>query len=315
MPRHQSKTTAGTLLLGVLVALLHQPAVAFAQEKAGPPPGGGPEVEEYLDLSYTPEDPDPKRRLDIFRPRGKEGAPVLFFVHGGAWVVGSKEGFLGIPRYRDVGRTLARQGIVTVLPNYRLSPRVRHPEHIRDIARAFAWTRRNVARYGGRVDQLFVGGHSAGGHLSALLTTDARYLRAEGLDPSAIRGVLAISGVYNVDGLMLKLWPEKDGKVSAALHPFFLVFGSDLEAARDASPLRHVRPGLPPFLLVYAGIDLPPLPGMAREFEAALEKCGCAVESLEVPLRTHRSVLFDWKHGIDPTTLRAMLAFLERHAY
>src|SRR5205823_5671892 len=107
----------------------------------------------------------------------------VFFVHGGAWRNGDKSGILGV--YSALGRFLVRHGLGAVIINYRLSPAVRHPAHVQDVAKAFAWTHKNIARYGGRPDQIFLCGHSAGGHLVALLATDPTYLKAEGLTPAA----------------------------------------------------------------------------------------------------------------------------------
>src|SRR5207245_1238220 len=70
--------------------------------------------------------------------------------------------------------------------------------HVKDVARAFAWARKHIADYGGRPDQLFLLGHSAGGHLVSLLATDDKYLRAEGLEVTDVRGVIAVSGVYHL---------------------------------------------------------------------------------------------------------------------
>ena len=97
---------------------------------------------------------------------------MLLFLHGGGWVIGGKDDYFGLYGYGTIARCLAERGLVVVLPNYRLSPGVRHPEHIKDVARAFAWTVKNIESYAGRPDQIIVSGHSAGGHLAALLATD-----------------------------------------------------------------------------------------------------------------------------------------------
>src|SRR5207253_2153822 len=105
---------------------------------------------------------DPRQVLDVFQPEGATGCPVVLFVHGGAWIFGDKDLF---GMYRGVGQYLARHGVTAVLMNYRLSPVVQHPEHIKDVARAFAWTRRHIKDYGGNPDAIFLAGHSAGAHL------------------------------------------------------------------------------------------------------------------------------------------------------
>src|SRR5207237_768975 len=108
-------------------------------------------------------------------------------------------------RYTEVGKCLARQGIGAVLINYRLSPAVKHPEHIKDVARAFAWTVKHTVGYGGNPDELFLCGHSAGGHLVSLLATETSYLTNEGVPISAIKGVIPVSGVYRIPSFDLNL--------------------------------------------------------------------------------------------------------------
>src|SRR5262249_4670874 len=142
---------------------------------------------------YEGKDADAVRhKLDLYLPKGHKNYPVLFFVHGGAWRSGKKE------LYAPLGNLIARHGIGCVVINYRLSPSVQHPAHIQDVARAFAWTQRHIGKHGGRADQLFISGHSAGGHLVALLATAPSYLKGEKLELSHIKGVIALSGVYTI---------------------------------------------------------------------------------------------------------------------
>lgn len=86
---------------------------------------------------------DPFRhRLDLYLPKDKDRFPILFLLHGGAWIMGDNR-CLGL--YTTVGEFFASRGIGVVMPNYRLSPFVKHPEHIKDVAKAFAWTQRHIA--------------------------------------------------------------------------------------------------------------------------------------------------------------------------
>jgi acetyl esterase/lipase len=298
------------------------------------------EVRSVRDQAYY-EGPDANRlrhRLDLFLPKDKENFPVLFFVHGGAWFMGDKSLF---GRYSEVGKCLARHGIGAVLPNYRLSPGVKHPEHIRDVARAFAWTVRNIKNYGGDPTQLFVGGHSAGGHLCTLLATDPIYLKNEGIDTSLIKGIVAVSGVYQFLDVGLELKGLVPGGNSFAILPkvqlnfhaheaepdipkdslptashfnlLDFVFGSDPSVRKDAFPMAHVHAGLPPFLLVNASHDLPGLLQMADEFASALRKEKCDVQTMKIPGRTHFGVMFRAKTADDPLA-QAIIDFVYRHA-
>src|SRR5262245_11848260 len=99
---------------------------------------------------YEGKDADNYRhRLDLFLPRGVKEFPVLVLVHGGSWMMGDNR-CCGL--YSSVGEYLASCGIGAVLPNYRLSPWVKHPEHMKDLARAVAWTKAHIGEHGGRAD-------------------------------------------------------------------------------------------------------------------------------------------------------------------
>jgi arylformamidase len=241
---------------------------------------------------YEGKDADPVRhRLDLYLPAGQKGFPVVVFVHGGAWQHGDKNHF-GI--YARLGQCFARHGIGMVSPNYRLSPAVKHPEHARDVARAFAWTYRNIAKYGGRPDELFLGGHSAGGHLAALVATDASYLKEQGLTLAAVRGAIPVSGVYAVPN-----------------HPLLhRVFGKEPAGYQSASPINHVCAAAPPFLIIYADNDLPSCAGPgAQAFCNALRGKGCLAETCEAVHRNHISVLVDATTATDPV-MQHVLAFV-----
>jgi acetyl esterase/lipase len=302
-------------------------------------PGEGWEVEQIRGVCYR-DDPDAdnfRHRLDIYVPKGAHDFPVVVLVHGGAWVIGNNRSF-GL--YASVGQHLASCGIGAVMPNYRLSPGAKHPEHVKDIARAFAWTHAHIAEYGGRPDQLFLAGHSAGGHLVSLLATDERFLNAEGLCTADVRGVVSISGVYRIP-------PEKDhftlggaGPRAVRLNevaplrgdnrtgprtatclpgvPFRLdvfrpAFADDPQVRADASPINHVRPGLPPFLLFFAENDFPGLADLASEFDQALLEQGGESRLVAVYARNHNSIMYNAVSQDDPVA-REMVDFVWRHA-
>ncbi len=307
-PPHFVRPGGLALLAGLALAF-----PAFADDT--PAKAAKNEVTVLRDVAYYEgKDADSVRhKLDLYLPNGKKDYPVVVFVHGGAWMYGSKDVF-GL--YGAVGRFLAENGVGAALPNYRLSPWVRHPEHIRDVARAFAWTHENIACHGGDPERLFVGGHSAGGHLAALLATDEQYLKAEGLTRDAVRGVIPVSGVYHIPDKvavnMPALGANLGGKVELGFNPFDLVFGRETRVRKDASPISHVTEGLPPFLVVYAESDLPLLPEMAEEFAKVLKAKKCDVELLRAKDRRHSSVIFSATKPDDPVA-RAILAFVAKH--
>jgi acetyl esterase/lipase len=283
-------------LTASLTGILFSSSLApLAQAAEATPADSTFEVATIADIPYYQgKDADEvKHKLDLYLPRGEKDFPVLFFVHGGAWRMGDKNHF-GV--YRRFGNRLARHGIGVVVPNYRLSPKVKHPAHIQDVARAFAWTSKNIKKYGGRPDALFVSGHSAGGHLAALLATDESYLQAEGLSLKAIKGVVAISGVYCL--------PKTPLLAS--------VFGNDKSVLTQASPITHARTNAPPFLLLCAETDWPSCgKRCALAFCKALQEKKCPVEFQEIKDRSHVSILLYAYSDHDPTG-RAILAFVHK---
>lgn len=253
--------------------------------------GGNFEVEIVKDIPYRDGDgADPgKNKLDLYLPKNHKDFPVLFFVHGGTWKSGDKK------LYFRLGDIFARNGIGTVIISYRLSPQVKHPGHIEDVARAFGWTCRNIAARGGRADQIFVCGHSAGGHLAALLACDESYLQAEKLSTRNIKGVIPMSGVYTI----------APGRLSSA-------FGDDKEICRKASPVEHVHGNLPPFLILYADNDFPTLDVMAEKMCSKLQSAKVDAQILKQTKRDHYTIIRTIVNQDDPAT-QAILGFVAKH--
>ncbi|MCI0343045.1 MAG: alpha/beta hydrolase [Planctomycetales bacterium] len=261
------------------------PGEAGKPAEAAPAPAAQA-VKVVRDIRYVEgEGADPEKHLlDLYVPEGKTGAPVLLFIHGGAWSIGDKK------FHPNVGRAFASRGILTALASYRLSPSVKHPEHARDVARAIAWLVAHAAEHGGDPKRLVLSGHSAGGHLVTLVTLDPTYLAAHGLEPKAIRGVAAISGVYVIR-------PEGE-----SWGDFPAVFGTDPEVRKKASPLTHVKGDHPPFLVLFAERDFLGLPAQARLLHAALEKAGSDSKLVEIPERGHIDEIFAVGRPGDPLT-------------
>jgi len=241
--------------------------------------------------SYFLTVPDPdKQKLDLYLPKGQKDFPVLFFVHGGTWKWGDRK------QYPKLGEAFASRGIGTVVISYRLSPKVRHPAHIQDVAKAFAWTCNNIGRHGGDADKIVCCGHSAGGHLVSLLATDESYLKAEKRSFADIRGVVSISGVYTI---------LPAGALASA-------FGKDPEVCKKASPILNVGDKHPPFLLIYADADFLTLDWMAEKMCLALKDHKCEATSLKMADRAHISIIAKMIEAGDPTQ-KAVMDFVKTH--
>jgi acetyl esterase/lipase len=219
-----------------------------------------------LDLPYGE---DRRNKLDLYLPDAR-GFPVAVFVHGGSWCSGDKA------QYGHLGAFLAGHGVGAAVVNYRLSPQARHPDHARDVAAAVAWAWDNVADFGGDRNRLSLFGHSAGAHLAALLATDESHLRPWGLTPGELRGVVAVSGVYHIH-------------INVNLYGAGHVFrGAD---KRAASPLHHVKPGCPPFLILYAQQELFTLGSQARGLHARLKAARGRSQLVRVLGEGHSSIV------------------------
>ncbi len=248
------------------------------------PPGDiSPDVDRQKDITYTDGEPGDaaKHKLDLYLPKGKKDFPVLVFIHGGAWRSGDRS------IYSAVGNRFAKMGIGVAIPSYRLMPQHPHPSQIEDTAAAFAWVVKNIAKFGGDTDRIYLAGHSAGGHLVALLALDDSYLKKYGVPVSSIKGVAALSGVYDVSAI-------KDFK----------------DAGPDASPMAHIHTQTPPFLVTYCQWDYFGLPLQARQFADALKRSFDAVDLVYIPGEGHISEMI---HIVkeDDALAKAILALIQ----
>lgn len=199
----------------------------------------------------------PRRRLDVYRPRDADHAPVVVFFYGGSWQGGRKE------TYAFVGRALARRGIVTVVADYRVYPEVAYPGFVEDGAEAMRWTAGAIRHHGGDPRRIFVMGHSAGAHIAAMLALDGSWLAAAGYRGRPA-GLVGLSGPYD-------FLPIRDPALIRA-------FGGANRP--ETQPIAHVRPSPPPALLVTGMADRLVDPGNSSRLAARLEAAGGAVSLL-----------------------------------
>ncbi len=210
-----------------------------------------------------------KHKLDIYMPKGKTNNPVLFFVYGGAWKQGDKN------IYVELGNTMAGlYGMTTVIINYELSAdpwHAVHPDHINDVAKAFDWTYNNIQAYGGDRENIYLFGQSAGAHLVSLLATDTNYLNGYGLTTDVIKGVISMSGAYNLYDLVE--WPNNSlGLDAVEVLEYKAIclnaFGSWEQGVLDgASPAQFIKVNQPPFLIIGLNVtdSFKDMPGFAQQ--------------------------------------------------
>lgn len=180
-------------------------------------------------------------QLDVYAPKKiKEPKDVLVFIHGGRWNSGKKS------HYKFLGNRMARKGVVAVIIDYPLSPSTAFEGMTTDVAIALKWVKENITHYGGNSAQIFVSGHSAGGHLAAMVSTDNHYFDSLKI-PNPIRGTILIDafGLDMVKFLSTDQY-EKD-KI------YYAMFTTNPETWKDGSPIYHVREGMSPFLIFVGG--------------------------------------------------------------
>ena len=160
----------------------------------------GPEWNMLKDISYY-EDLDPETgdrdyavqrcEMDFYYPTHVENYPTVVFFHGGGLITGSK--FLPEQWKRGIEDNTLKFAVVT--PNYRLSGKngTHAPDYFYDGAAAVAWVLNNVKNYGGDPDLVFVGGHSGGGYLAAMIGLDPQYLSKYNCSPDQLAGLLLYS--------------------------------------------------------------------------------------------------------------------------
>ena len=170
-----------------------------------------------LDVSYGSSAGE---KLDIF-PAHAKNAPVVVFIHGGYWRSLDKSD------HSFVAPAFTAQGACVVAVNYDLCPAVTIPEITMQMVRALAWTYRNIAQHGGNPNRITVIGHSAGGHLAAMMLACLWKAYATDLPVDLVKNALSISGLYDLEPLRhapnvkdsLKLTPAQVRKASPALLP------------------------------------------------------------------------------------------------
>jgi len=232
---------------------------------------------------------DEKHRLDLYLPASDMKAPLLLWIHGGAWAFGDRkaEGQLA-------GR-FAAEGIAVAAISYRLSPAtwaeppktvgVQHPAHIADVARAFDFLLENANGFGYDHDNIFVGGYSAGGYLSALLVLDGRHLNKVGRDIRDIRASIPLAGAYDLVRYH-EVHDSSRGEQFADEHVKG-VFGEDLI---DSSVTTWVSHAAVPMMVVAESETA----GYTKSFEEAVQQAGVTNISFQyLTQETHKSYLAD----------------------
>jgi acetyl esterase/lipase len=289
------------LTVAVLSATLSlaQPAPKQPQRSVSPPPG----VKALKDLEYGKAE-GKAMRLDLYLPE-KSGPPVplIVWVHGGAWMAGSKANPSPALAFTAKGYAVAQVG-------YRLSQEARFPAQIQDCKAAVRWLRSQAAQYNLDPNKFVAWGSSAGGHLVALLGTSGGVAELEGNvnDVKESSRVQAVVDWFGPTDFLHIGDAESDLPHNAADSPESKLIGGALlenkDKAAKASPITYVSKDAPPFLIMHGDRDRTVPFNQSELLYDALKKAG--VDATFVPMKGAG-------HGFGgPDAIRPVEEFLRR---
>ncbi len=259
------------------------------------------------DISYVTPAAD-RQVLDVYAPKDAKNLPVVFWIHGGGWQAGDKKDVQIKPQF------FVDKGFVFVSINYRLLPAVDMATIVRDVAKAAHWVHDHIAKYGGDPKRVLVMGHSAGAQLAALLCTDDRYLKAEGLSLAIIKGCVPVDGdTYDVPAIIETA--ETRNRVHSLPQPKFghrEKFGNDPAKHKDFSAVTHVAKdkGIPPFLILHVA-EHPDTRAQAQRLGNVLKEAGVSTTVFGARESTHNKLNADLGLPEDPAT-KVLGEFLQK---
>ncbi|WP_229260064.1 alpha/beta hydrolase [Duganella aquatilis] len=232
-------------------------------------------------------------KLDLYRPAG-DRLPVVVFVHGGGWKAGFRSEFV------PMALRLTQHGYAAVTVSYRLSGEARYPAAVQDVLAAVRWVRAHAAEFGLDPNRIALAGGSAGGQIASLAGVTA------GDDVKAIVNIDGLSDFTSELALKYEDDPKKNPSSAGAW--FGGRYAETAALWREASPIRHVRAGMPPILFI--GSAQPRFSAGREEMMAKMAAVGVASDKVVLPDTPHSFWLFDpW---LQPT-VDATVAFLHRH--
>jgi acetyl esterase/lipase len=284
-----------------LLLAVTQAGVLLAQQP-GPLPA---DVRVERDIAYA-EPKNQRQMLDVYRPAAGAKLPVVVWIHGGGWRAGDKTEVASKPL------AFTRKGLVFVAVNYRFVPNVAMEAIVRDIAKAVRWVHDHIGERGGDPNRIFLMGHSAGAQLAALVCTDDRFLKAERLSLSILKGCVPVDGdTYDVPlqvattAARRKSLGEPDPKMG-----YPEKFGPP-DRQRDLSAVRHIArdKGNPPFLILHVA-DHTDTTAQAHRLWSELREAGVPAKMFGAARTDHVRLDRDLGVAGDPSTAE-LFTFVE----
>lgn len=238
------------------------------------------EVNVIRDVPYGA---DQQQRLDVYRPKDADNAPVIFMVHGGAWRIGDKASG-GVVRNK-VSHWVSK-GFVFISVNYRLVPDAAPLQQAKDVESALRFSQKQARKWGGSPDRFILMGHSAGAHLVSLIASRGQQELGGGVKPWL--GVVAIdSAAYDIVEIMTSRRPPRFYKKA---------FGTHQAYWKVASPIYALSGKRAPFLAICSTQrkDAPCV--QAEKYVQKSRRFGTEAKLLKVDL-SHRATNVDLGKG------------------
>lgn len=218
-----------------------------------------------------------RQRLDIWAPTASASdMPVVVFFYGGGWTQGARAD------YGFVGRALAAQGFLVVIPDYHLAPQAHFPEFVEDCAAAVAWVQQHIDCFGGDAGRVALMGHSAGAYNAAMILLDRQWLARAGGDIAQLRGFASLAGPFDF------LPMSKDGQAAQAMGRYRPVI--------KTQPIAFARGDGPPLWLASGGDDIQVPPRNSVALAEAVQQAGGIAEVTIYPEMDHSAIIMALAH-------------------
>ena len=300
MPKPREKQACMTLQvirgvlcsIGILTALA---VVSKAQAPAPPEPAGDPGFEVRSGVPFATVD-GLSLVADLYLPKGSGPFPGVIYLHGGGWRNGNRS------QLRRQATLMAKHGFVGMAIEYRLAPAHPYPAALDDAKDAVRWLRRHAKEYNVNSDHIAAVGSSAGGHLAAMLGVDSTSTpgRHRRDDDASVQAVVAFNGIFDLKSMPPSTMISDLVGATCAAAP---------SKCREASPIDHIHPGLPPFLILHGTADATAPYAQADAFVNALRSDHDAVEIFVAEGAPH--TFWIQQRWMEPS-FKAMQDFLER---
>jgi len=283
-------------MLSTMLLLLALP-VPFGDQQAD-----AAKQQVFRNVAYA-EPRNERQMLDVYAPAGAKNRPIVFWIHGGGWQKGDKSEMDAKPQ------AFTDKGYVFATTNYRFIPNVTMQQIAGDVAKSIRWVYDHAADYGGDPQTIFVMGWSAGAQLAALICTDDKYLKAERLALTNIKGCVPVDADTFYPALQIDTAEARPGSKRPSSYRIKFPEGND----RELSSVLYVQKdkGIPPFLIVHiAGRPESGTAIQARVLANALVVAGVPVQVVPAEGKTHNTLNSDIGVAGDAST-KAMFEFLD----